>query len=517
MNGTAENNNQIKKPKKLFGIKITKKRVIWTVVILVIFIPILIGIFKGDNPADSIVSEIVKKQDLKQTVLATGQVVSQTDLSLSFKTSGIVARVNVKEGQKVMQGEVLASVDQRDSVARLTQARGAFAQAQANYQKVLDGASSEDIVVSQVTLDNAKNVLETVKQQQDTAVKNAYNALLNSTISAVANPSNSGSATATISGTYNSEEQGIYKITINNNAFILTGLESAGGDVKTTPVPLGRRGLYIVFSGTTYNGDYWTIKIPNTLASTYITNYNAYQTALEARKSAITTAENTVAAAQAALDLKKIKARPADLQAVQAAVTSALGQVQAAEADLENTIIRAPAAGTITKVDVKPGELASAQSPVIVLQDVGNLHVEVNISEANIALVKEGQEVDVTFDALGMDRHFVAKVATVNPAATIVSGVVNYKVTATLDNLEEIKPGMTANMTVLTGEKQGVLAVPQRAVISNGKKIVRVIIDPKKKTYEEVEVETGIEADGGLVEIISGLNEGQEAVTFIKK
>ncbi len=91
-------------------------------------------------------------------------------------------------------------------------------------------------------------------------------------------------------------------------------------------------------------------------------------------------------------------------------------------------------------------------------------------------------------------------------------------VKASLPNdVSEIKPGMTANMTILVGEKDNVLAIPQRAVISDGKKNVRVIDNDKNKTYHEVEVQTGMEADGGLVEITSGLNEGQEIVTYIKQ
>ena len=191
--------------------------------------------------------------------------------------------------------------------------------------------------------------------------------------------------------------------------------------------------------------------------------------------------------------------------------------MQAASAALENTIIRAPADGTITLVDVRVGELAAALKESIVLQDVGNLHVEANISEANIASVKQDQTIDITFDSLGPDRVFKGQVQTVNPASTLVSGVVNYKITVSLDKLDEIKPGMTANLTILTGEKQQVLAVPQRAVIQNGHKTVRVITDTKKKTYKETEVTTGMEADGGLVEVLSGLREGEEVVTFIKK
>ena len=134
----------------------TKKKIIWTVVILLVVLPIAYSIFKPKDNSANILTDTVKKQNIKYTVLATGQVVSETDLNLSFKTSGIVQSVRVKEGDKVKAGQVLASLDQKDQLANLTSARGALASAQANYNKVLSGASSEEVTVSQVTLDNAE-------------------------------------------------------------------------------------------------------------------------------------------------------------------------------------------------------------------------------------------------------------------------------------------------------------------------------------------------------------------------
>jgi multidrug efflux pump subunit AcrA (membrane-fusion protein) len=98
-----------------------------------------------------------------------------------------------------------------------------------------------------------------------------------------------------------------------------------------------------------------------------------------------------------------------------------------------------------------------------------------------------------------------------------VSGVVNYKVTGSLENIPEVRPGMTSNMTILVTERKGVLVVPTSSVINkDSKKFIRIVDDPKTKTYHEIEVQTGLEADGGLVEIVSGLTEGQEVVTYIK-
>lgn len=512
------NAEPIKPKKKIF----TKKRIIWGIVILaVVFVGYLI--FKPKNNAQNILTDTVKKQDIKATVLATGQVVSSTDLQLSFKNSGTVAKIYVKEGDKVPQGQLLASLEQRDQTAAYTQAQGALAQAKANYEKIIAGASSEDIAVAQVTLSNAQKSLQDTKNQQTVLVNNAYQTLMNSGLTATPAIGNNSSYTATISGTYTGSDQGVYQITVyasgDGMKFQYSGLESGNGRVDVSPQPLGTRGLYIQFSSQSIStNNVWTVTIPNNQSSTYITNYNAYQSALQTQKAAITAAENTVASAQAALDLKKAQARPADVDAASAQILIAQGQVQAAQAALDNTVIRAPAAGTVTSVDIKVGELASALKEVLVLQDVGNLHVEANVSEANIAQIQPGQVVDLTFDALGPDRHFVGQVQTVNPASTLVSGVVNYLVKASMDNIPEIKPGMTANMTVLTAQKPEVLTVPQRAVIfHNDKSFVRVVDDAKKKTYHEVEVGTGLQADGGLVEIVSGLREGQEVVTYIKQ
>ncbi len=517
---------------------LTKKKIIWTVIILAIAGFIIWRARAGRNSAAGIQTDTVKRQDLTETVLATGQVVSGTDLELGFKSGGIIRKVNVQAGGQVKAGDVLAALDQGSQAASLTQAEGALAQAKANYDKVLAGSSSQDIAVAQaavdaaqVALSNAQQTLANTKQQQAVLVSNAYGALLNSTLAAVPGAGNISSANPTITGTYTGTDQGVYTISIyatgSGYKFSVSGLEQGSGDVKTSPVPLGTRGLYVQWPSTTVGGnDQWTVAIPNTQASNYITNYNSYQAALQTQTTTVATAQAAVGSAQvaltqaqAALGLKQAQARPADIAAAQAQILTAQGQVQAAQAALEDTVIRAPVDGTVTEVDAKVGQQASPSTQMVVLQDVNDLHIEADVSEANIASIQTGQSVDVTFDALGPDRHFNATVTTINPASTVISGVVDYLVKASLPKVSEIKPGMTANMTILVAKKSGVLAVPQRAVLSgaDGKQSVRVITDDKTKTYKAVPVTTGLQADGGLVEITGGLSEGQEIVTYIKQ
>lgn len=341
------------------------------------------------NPAANISTDVVKKQDIKRTVLATGQVTSQTDLALSFRATGVLSKINVKEGDKVKQGDVLALLDQRDQLASLTSARGALAQAQANYQRVIAGSSVEDITVTQVAYENAKSVLDSTQKQQQVLVDNSYKALLNSGLAAVAGPGNTGSVTVTVSGAYVGKELGIYKISIyaagSGLRYQVSGLESADGQVDITPQPIGTKGLFIQFSDRSVpTNNVWTIKIPNDQSTTYLTNYNAYQAALETQRSALASAQNAVDSAQALLNLKKAQARPADVQAADAQILTAQGQILSAQAAYDNTVLRAPTGGVITRVDIKLGEQVTALKEAMVLQDVNNLHIEANVSEASI-------------------------------------------------------------------------------------------------------------------------------------
>ena len=251
---------------------------------------------------------------------------------------------------------------------------------------------------------------------------------------------------------------------------------------------------------------------------------DAQKTSITSTLNSLTTLQSNIASYKVALQTakdnlsaKQIRPRQEDIDSARGLVLSAEGQVQSAQAIVDHSIVSAPASGVITQVNIKVGEQATPSKEVMILQDIANLHTEADVSEANIASLQVDQPIDYTFDALGPDKHFAGKVLTINPSSTVISGVVNYKVTGSLDNVPEIKPGMTANMTILVAQRENVLSIPSTAVINkNNKQYVRVIDDPKKKTYHEVQVQAGLQADGGLIEIISGLNDGQEIVTYIK-
>lgn len=500
----------MQKVKNIFLTKFFRKKRYWisALVVLVIIIPIILNY--GNN-SKNITTDIAKYTDLKETVLATGQVVSSTDINLSFGASGIVKSIKVKVGDQVKAGQVIATLGGSSELAALTSARGSLAGARARYQKILEGSSNEEIELSQVILDQTKVT-------QDTLIKNAYENLLNSTPEAYPKDESDEYESPTVSGTYTLGKEGkIYLEMYYSSGGIsynISGLTTGTGLVSSvTPQPIGNTGLYIKFpEDSSISMTDWVIEIPNKKAADYLTNYNAYQSTLAQAKA-------TIDQRTAELNLKKASARQSDIDLANADIISAQGQVEQAQARYNDTIITAPLDGTITSIDIKVGELAQAQKETFVLQDVSNIYIEANINEANIASLSLGMPIDITFDAFGTDKIFKGNITKIDPSSTVISGVVNYKITASVEKVNDLRPGMTANMTINVSGRDHVITVPSRSIVTteSGDKAIRMITNTKKKKYKEVEITTGMEGDGGMVEVISGLKEGDEYVVLIKK
>ncbi|TSC65960.1 MAG: Secretion protein HlyD [Candidatus Doudnabacteria bacterium Gr01-1014_77] len=508
-----------------------KRRKYWIIGGVILLALIIWRANSGNGPKYT-VAYTVAKQDVKQTVLATGTITSQSNLNLSFKNGGILSKINVKVGDKVRKGQVLAMLDQRDASASLNQANAAVLSAQANYQKVKSGASQPEIAVAQASVDaaevtykNAQNTYTATQSQQKSLVASAQGAILNAGLQAVVE-SGSTTVSATVTGTYTGTEQGRYRVVLGTSGsglrYNLSGIEGYYSEFQRgVPAKIGNKGLYITIgtTGTLNAGDSWIIDVPNTQSSTYITASNSYQSALQTQNQALVTAQNAVDSArvaltqaQANLNLKQSLARPEDLAAADAQVKTAQAQLQAAQNQYSNNIITSPIDGTVTSVDLKLGENVAPQKAVIVVLDQSSLHVESNISESSIALLQSGQKIDMTMDAFGPDRHFTGEVLSIDPASTVLSGVINYRVISSIPQDVDIKPGMTVNLVILVNEKTQVLAVPNRLVKSNSHRYVTVL---ENGNIKETEVTIGLSGDA-YTEIISGLSGGEEIVTSIE-
>lgn len=253
---------------------------------------------------------------------------------------------------------------------------------------------------------------------------------------------------------------------------------------------------------------------------------NTYNSALLVGDQQNTSAQSRVDASLKSWELAKSQLAKIKAPARAEDIVLAQADLDTAKAQIANSIIKAPIDGIVTKVNYEIGEDVSMSQPIISMLGSNNLYVEILVSEADISKVQNGQSATVNFDAFPSDINFKGEIYFIEPAETIVQGVVYYKVKVMLADVGDVekkhgdsvkvKSGMTANVVITTAEKSDILIVPARAVVekSGGLKIVRVLVENK---VTEVPVQVGLRGDEGLVEIsANGLKAGDRVVTAIK-
>ena len=162
------------------------------------------------------------------------------------------------------------------------------------------------------------------------------------------------------------------------------------------------------------------------------------------------------------------KSDVAQLDAMSAQIAQANATLQNNLTNLKYTKIISPEDGVVVSRDVDVGQTvaASFQTPTLfmVAQDLTKMQIEVNVSEADIGRVAVGQDVDYTLDGYA-DMTFRGKVSQVRISPTTVNNVVTYNVIVEVDNEDQkLKPGMTANVSIITNRKDDALCVPNDAL-----------------------------------------------------
>ncbi len=216
-------------------------------------------------------------------------------------------------------------------------------------------------------------------------------------------------------------------------------------------------------------------------------------------------------------------------QKAREAVTTSKQSVQKAQTNLGYATITSPIDGVVLSKSVEEGQTvaASFNTPELftIAKDLTDMRVIADIDEADIGGVKEGQRVSFTVDAFPDDR-FEGQVTQVRQQATTSSNVVTYQVVISAPNKDlKLMPGLTANVTIFTLEKTGVLAVPSKALrfepnqalLKEGQQIADIDAPQKVWTMEgnvfKAHAVTIGTSNGMLTEIISGIGEGTDVLT----
>lgn len=239
----------------------------------------------------------------------------------------------------------------------------------------------------------------------------------------------------------------------------------------------------------------------------------AYHTAQQNLEETLASTQRTETQSQDTINTAKTKY---DTTVQRGSHVAGLSSLTAQKKLVENKVQRhtliAPFAGTITTVYREVGEAALATNPVVTVATANELELSATVTETDATKVAPGLPATVTFDALPNQEEWNATITYVAPAAKIIEGIPTYLIKLSLSKLDDrFRDGLTSNITVHASRKDNVLAIPRRAVITEDTAQSILIANDKNEPIKQT-ITTGLVGSDGLVEVTSGLNEGNVIV-----
>ncbi len=411
----------------------------------------------------------IETGSLDEIVGATGTVSSNQSAALNWKTSGLVGESNFQVGDMVQAGEILAVLDQSSlspgdilAAAELVNAQNALdqlleSQVQAasafqaleTAQDALDEARSPDLAQATAlqAIAEAEQAVDVADRKLKILTAPVSNAALeqakaNLVLAEVKLNDNQETIARIQKKMRRRDDQ--FKPWESRNRYkkILEGLE------------IQRIQLQIAFENAQQR--YLNLQAPpnpNDVAVAEANLLDAQAQLLEAEKEWERIKDGTsladIALLEAQLsDSRREWERVRDGPAVED-IAAAQARVTAAQATLDNVRIVAPISGTITEVISKINDQVAPATPAFRLDDLSHLWVDVGISEIDINLVKVGQPVILTFDAI-LAKEYHGQVVEVSPVGSTTFGVVDFMVAVELSDADaDVRPGMTAAVEIL--------------------------------------------------------------------
>lgn len=515
---------------KISKILVKFKNPIFYIPSVLIIIGVIYFFIQQNNSNGNSYILTIAPSDFVQNVAVTGKVVAAQNVDSGFESNGSrVSKINVNVGDQVKLGQVLASLSNNDLQANLLQRQALLESEQAKLAQLVKGSRAEDLGIAQANADSAKNGFEENKKSLVDEMKDAFaksdDAVRNKADPLYSNPRGAYPQILSfdnynLTTTLNNqrikagEMLSLWLISTSN----LTTDNLNDSDLKDTNDNLSFMRDYFNNLSIAVSSIQANSTITQSILDKYKSDISTARSNIDLAISGMNSAQQAYNTAKYALDsstqqlaLKKNGATPEELLAEEAQVKSAEAQVESARAALNKTLIIAPIDGIITKVDAKVGEIPAQNSTSISMMGLAKYELESYISENDIAKIKTGQVAKITLDAFGKDTFFDAKVTEVNLSETVLDGVSTYKTRLQFINPDErIKSGMTANIGIETDHRSGVISVPQMAVFLKGSdKYVSVKQGGGKSDRK---ITTGSISSDGSIEIISGLNTGDQVI-----
>lgn len=534
---------------------------------LLLVVAVVLAFLAIGNPGSSaapVRTVAVTRGTVTATVSGSGNTASSLSTPVSFLTNGTVTAVDVKPGDVVTAGQILATVDptsaeatQRTAQAQLDGARAQLAQAESGPTAVKAQQDQQAITQAQQSVGNANTSLATAQNQlnldqasTNTAVTDAQQKLSN-------DRATTGTSVQSAQGQLNSD-------TVAQNAAVQNACASSTTSTTsstTTPAPapppvsscqiaqntrdatLSKDQLAVQSAqqqqNSTLSGDQQSVTTAQQNRSATLAKDTA---SITTARQSVTSAQNSVTSAQLAAQADLHPETPDQIAQVQATVASAQVQVDNARLAVDETTLKAPQAGTVLAVNGKVGESSGSGSAsaattstgsgsgaggagggassasssstassggFVTIANLSQLAVTANIAEADAAKIKLGQQATVGFPATGTTA--TGSVTQITPQSTVTNNVVLYPVQVSLDTAPPgVGVGATATLSITTGTSDGVLSVPTSAITTVGNRHT-VTVRAADGTDSVVAVQIGLSGDT-TTEVTSGVAEGDALV-----
>ncbi len=509
------------------------KKIILPIIIVSLLVAVIYQVFLKKEKSAFTLVEITRGQII-QEVSETGQVEKGEKINLSFQNAGKIEKIYVEVGENVKKGDILAKLETNNLKIQLQDAKAALSLVQAQLNKLLAGASQEEIKVAQTKVENSQVSLDTAKQNLDDAYEDAVNNLNDSYLKAYG----AQNSVAAIQRTYfiTSDQEGV-RVKENKEAIeaAVSAIRSYLTEVQNNPTKENidlnlnqiKNELSDIFNylavireaceapsyrSVVSSTDKSSLDTQRTNINTAITNVVNSQQSISSDKLSIESAELDLQTAKDSLAVVQAPARQEDVDLYRAQVDQANAQVDLLENQNQESILKSPVDGQIAEINKRVGETIQPvlQDSVITLLPASPYDITADIYEEDVVKMKIDNEVEISLVAFP-DQTFKGKVISIYPAENLIDGVVYYKVIVAIDQPPEgIRSGMTADLQIKTASKENVLIVPEGAIQKrNGRTIVELSQNGK---VEEREIQVGLQGSDGMTEAVSGLEEGEKVI-----
>lgn len=406
----------------------------------------------------------ITRGTLISTVSATGSLVPNRRLNLYFSNTLPVAEINVSVGESVRPGQVLARLDSRALDLELSQAELNLAAARLALAQLQAPPRPEDLALAEASLRLAN--AQVYAASQGTSPEAVEIARLNLLL-----------AQAQLNQTYATMDRLV-----------------AQGDL-----------------GWWVKDNFLQPQADQQVQEARIADERYHAAQAPPDTSQAVQALAAVEQAQVSLDRLKAGPRAEDLEIAQLRVAQAQAELEVAQHNLALARLEAPFAGTVAAVNLRPGEVALASRPAIVLADISQYFVDVQVDEIDVARVAPGQAVTVTVDAQP-DAPLAGRVETVALTSSSAGGVTSYSVRVRLAGAPPaVRAGMTATAEIVVGEARDVLLIPKWAILLDRESGLAFAGVERGGRIEDVPITLGLDNDTHS-EVTSGLAEGEVVV-----